>query len=147
MTTRITINDEALKSLIRNSTASGLARAAQQYHTDLRMALNESNPGVKVPVKRSSPGGNKKTRTVYPNASKPPNPPRKRTGNLQQSVVRELDKAIPAARIGVTKAGIYGLYHELGAGHLPRRIWMMSTLERRAAAYGQLLAPVESEST
>lgn len=146
MAVRLEIRTKELKAALRKASGKGMARAAQQYQTDLKMALNTPNTGKSVAVKRQTPGGNKKTRTIYPNPSTPPDPPHKRTGNLQRNVVREIDRTIPAARIGVTKAGIYGLYHELGSGHLPRRIWLMSTLENRHLIYARLLT-VGVEST
>lgn len=140
MAARFITKDKELKKALKNATAEGITRASVQYHTHLKLALNVPNTGVDVKVKRQTPGGNTSTRRIYPDPSTPPDPPRKRTGDhIQAHVVRETDRTIPAARIGVSKAGIIGLYHELGTKHLPRRIWLMSTLTRNKLLYGKLL--------
>jgi hypothetical protein len=63
---------------------------------------------------RQTKGGNKTSRTVYPNSSKPGESPRRRTGFGQKNIVRGMNAQRPAARVGYTRLIRYMTFHELG---------------------------------
>ncbi len=138
MAIRFTVNDKELNKALERMTADGLVRGVQFYHTQLRLAVNVPNSGVRVKVKRQTAGGNKRTRTVYSNPSKPGEPPRKRTGFGQSQIVREINKAKLSGRVGVTKNGIYMAYLDLGTKHIARRPFFMPTLMKNKAIIARL---------
>lgn len=133
------VNDRELNKALERMTADGLVRGVQFYHTQLRLAVSVPNSGVRVKVKRQTPGGNKTSRTIYPNSSKPGEPPRLRTGFGRSQIVREINKAELSGRVGITKAGIYMAYLDLGTKHIARRPFFMKTLMKNKAIIAKLL--------
>ena len=140
MAVRLKVYDKELNRALKRVTADGLTRGVQHYHTQLRLAVNLPNSGVRIPVKRQTPGGNKRTRTIYPNPSKPGEPPRKITGHGQQGIVREIDRDKLRARVGVTKAAIYMAYLDLGTKHIARRPFFVPVLQREKSVMAALFA-------
>jgi hypothetical protein len=138
MSVRIKTYAPQVKTGIKNATASGLKRATVFLHSKCREATNIANTGVRVAVKRQTPGGNKKSRTIYSNPSKPGEAPRKRTGWGQRHIVWEFDASRIAGRVGVSAAAIYMLFLELGTRWVKRRPWLVVTLMKNLAMIGQL---------
>lgn len=127
-----------VKAGVRNVTAAGLMRATVFLHMKCREAVNKPNTGVRVPVKRQTPGGNTTSRTIYPNPSKPGEPPRKRTGWGQRHIVWEFDARQVVGRVGVSAAAIYMLFLELGTRFIRPRPWLVATLVKNLKMIGVL---------
>lgn len=103
---------------VLNASWEGLVRAVLYYHARLQDALN-----VSAKVGRG-------TKASDYQASRPGEPPRKRTGWLQRNVVYELDRMSLRARVGVTKNALYGVFLELGSIRIAARPWLLSTLRK-----------------
>lgn len=140
MSVILTWRGEAFRQNFANATREGIMRASVYYHTACRRAVSVPNSGVRVPVKRRTKGGNKRTRTIYPNPSKPGEPPRLRTGFGQRNIVHEFDPVYPAARVGVRRNAMYMFYLEIGTLRVRRRPWMLPTLQKNQATLGRLAA-------
>ena len=132
------VNDKELNAALERVTANGLVLGVQFYHTQLKLAVNVPNSGVRVKVKRKTPGGNTTSRTIYPNPSKAGEPPRKRTGFGQSQIKKEVDRKSLTARVGITKAGIYMAYLDLGTKRIARRPFFMPTLVRYKSVIAKL---------
>lgn len=138
MSVKIKIYAPEVKTGIRNATASGLMRATVFLHTKCREAVNLPNTGVRVPVKRQTAGGNKTSRTIYPNPSRPGEAPRKRTGWGQRHIVWEFDANSITGRVGISKGAIYMFFLELGTRFVKRRPWLVVTLMKNLKMIGLL---------
>lgn len=125
---------------LKAATAEGLMRAGQFYHTKCQLAVSKPNTGKSVPVKRHSPGGNKRSRTIYPNPSKPGEAPRLRTGFGRNNIVVNHDRGGRWTRVGVTRNGMYMFYLEVGTRRIQRRPWLMKTLVENQEVIGRLAA-------
>jgi hypothetical protein len=126
--------DEVVATLVATSWEN-LARATVFFWQQCVEALNVPNTGQSVPKR----GGG--SRTIYPNPSKPGEPPRKRTGWGQRNVRYELDKARLKSRVGVGVNAMYMAMHEAGIRGV-KRPWLLTTLDRhleqiRALASGR----------
>lgn len=113
----------------------GIRRAAHRYWEVLVQVLNVPNSGVRTK------GRSGKSHTVYPNPSRPGEPPHKRTGFLQRNVKEEFDAPNLTARVGVTVNARYGLFLELGTKRMAARPWLLATLRN---CWGQLTALARS---
>jgi hypothetical protein len=82
--------------VVRSAIADGLERAAAWVRKEIRKKIN----------------------LRYPPASRPGQPPRRRTGNLYRNIDFWLNRKTLEVRIGPTEDAEYGLYLEFGA---PRR--------------------------
>lgn len=127
-----------LERRLRKATADGIVRAGTYYHAKCREAVSKPNTGVRVPVKRQTPGGNKTSRTIYPNPSRPGEPPRLRTGFGQRNIVVNHDRKKIRTRVGVTRNGMYMIYLELGTRRVARRPWLVKTLRDNQRIIGLL---------
>ena len=96
---------------VKAASWEGIRRAAAYYWDRLQDALNVPNSGVDVPL----PWGG--SRRVYPNPSKPGEPPHKVSGFGAGNVVVEFDQANLKARVGITANAKYMLAHELGTSN------------------------------
>ncbi len=133
-------NGKEFEQKLKAATAEGLMRAGQFYHTKCVMAVSKPNTGKSVPVKYKTPGGNKRTRTIYPNPSKPGEPPRLRTGFGRKNIVVNHDPKGKYTRVGVSANGIYMFYLEVGTRRIARRPWLMQTLMDNHEMIGKLAA-------
>jgi hypothetical protein len=140
MSMRLKWRGDEFGQRLHNATSDGLKRATVYYHTQARQAVSKPNSGVRVPVMRRTPGGNKKSRTIYPNPSKPGEPPKLRTGQGQRGVIMEFDESEPAGRVGISRNAKHMLYLELGTRRVRRRPWLVETLRKHLAAIGKLAA-------
>ena len=125
---------------LRKATAQGLHRATTYLHAECRRAVSKPNTGQRVKVKKQTKGGNKRSRTIYPNPSKPGEPPKLRTGFGARNVVMEFSRAEMVGRVGVTKNGIYMFYLEVGTRKIKRRPWLLATLLKHQATIAKLAA-------
>jgi hypothetical protein len=124
-------NGNGAMDAIRALVWEGIRRATLFYWDRLQSELNVPNTGERRKrVVNTSQGKIGSTYTVYPNPSKPGEPPRKRTGNLQRNVMYELDEASLKSRVGITPNAIYGLFLELGTIYMLARPWLMATLRK-----------------
>ena len=105
--------DEYMR-LVRKATGEGVKAATLKLHSISRKKASVSNAGQTVKVKRQTKGGNKTSRTVYPNSSKPGESPRRRTGFGQKNIVFGYSGVLMQGRVGYTRAARYMTYHELG---------------------------------
>lgn len=135
-------NGKEFEQELKKATATGLKRAGVFYHSKCREAVSKPNTGVSIPVKRRTHGGNKSSRTIYPNPSQPGESPRLRTGFGRANVVvnHGPNKSKPYARVGVSKNGIYMFYLEVGTRKIGRRPWLMKTLHEHSETIGKLAA-------
>lgn len=118
----------------------GIQRATVFAHGKVKEALNVPNSGVRVKSKtRKTKSGRPASMTIYPNPSRPGEPPRKRTGWLQQNVAYDLDRKKLQGRIGVRVNAVYGLYLELGTRRMQARPWLAATIERYHAQIETLI--------
>lgn len=131
----LTWNGDKFNQQLAKATAVGLLRATVFYHAQCQRAVSRPNTGVRVRTRKG-----KSTRTVYPNPSKPGEPPRLRTGWGRSHVVREFDKSVPAGRVGVSQAAIYMFYLEIGTRKVKRRPWLLATLMKYQETIGKLAA-------
>ena len=132
------VNDKELNQALERLTSVGLERGVQFYHTQLQLVVSVPNTGVDMKVKRHTKGGNKRTRRVYPNPSKPGEPPRTRTTFGRSQIKKWVDRKNMVARVGITKNGIYMAYLDLGTKHIARRPFFMSTLMKNKAIIARL---------
>lgn len=140
MAAKLEWNGEVFEKQLRSATADGLNRAGTFYHAKCREAVSKPNTGRRVPVQRQTPGGNKRTRTIYPNPSKPGEPPRLRTGFGQRNIVKNFNREELYVRVGITANALYMIYLELGTRHIARRPWLVATLQENKDVIGQLAA-------
>jgi hypothetical protein len=116
----------------------GLLRAVTFYFNTLQAALQTPNTGTRKRRTRNTVAGAKgSTYTVYDHPSQAGSPPHKITGWLAKNVIREEDKSLLQARVGLTKLAIYGLFLELGTIRMHARPWLQATLDK---VRGQLAA-------
>jgi len=128
MSIRITSFSRDFEKHLQAKAERGLKRGVQFYHSQLKLVVNKPNSGVR----------GKSGKTVYPDPSKPGEPPRKRTGFGQRGIVREFDGL--TARVGVTKNALYMAYLELGTSRIAKRPWVVSTLRKHRNLIGKLMA-------
>jgi len=140
MASELKWNGKEFIERLSKATAKGLMRAGQFYHTKCRLAVSKPNTGRSVPVTRQTPGGNKRTRTIYPNPSKPGEAPRLRTGFGRNNIVINHNPRAPWVRVGVAKNGIYMFYLEVGTRRIARRPWLLKTLMEHSDMIGRLAA-------
>ena len=128
-------NGDSSKKLIVDAGWDKIQRATEYFHAQVLAALNVPNSGVRVKRKRG-----KGSYTVYPNPSKPGEPPRKRTGWLQRHVQREYDKPSLTSRVGVQRNALYGIFLELGTRFMAARPWLLATLNKVRTQLEAILA-------
>lgn len=133
-------NGKQFEEQLKQATWEGLSRAGAFYHTRCQLIVSRPNTGKSVKVKRRTPGGNQRTRTIYPNPSKPGEPPKLRTGFGRRNIVVNYLKASNSVRVGVTANGIYMFYLEVGTRRIARRPWLMRTLIDNREMIGRLAA-------
>lgn len=126
----------------KRATAEGLMRAAIFLYNKCRAAVNKSNTDrARVKYKRPRKDG-AKSRTVYANMHNAykGQPPRKRTGFGQSCIAWESNGSLqdPRVRVGVTKAGAYMIYLELGTKRIKARPWLRVMLKRYEKEIGRL---------
>ena len=114
MAIKLTWHGPEFERFIDAKVVAGLTAAAIELQRISRKKAGIANAGKTVSVKRKTAGGNKETRTTYPNSSKPPESPRRRTGFGQKNIVMGVDPAQQVARVGYTRAARYMTFHELG---------------------------------
>ena len=136
-----------LERRLKKATADGIVRAGTFYHSKCREAVSKPNTGVRRRYKdqsneskseRESKGRNKTSYTIYPNPSRPGEPPRLRTGFGQRNIVVNHDRQKITTRVGVTKNGIYMIFLELGTQRVARRPWLVKTLRDNQRIIGRL---------
>jgi hypothetical protein len=140
MASQLKWNGKKFTAQLEKATAEGMMMAGQFLHTKCRLAVSKPNTGRSVPVKRKRPGGNKRTRTIYPNPSKPGESPRLRTGFGRNNIVVNHDPKGRWTRVGVTQNGIYMFYLEVGTRRIARRPWLLKTLYENRKMIGRLAA-------
>jgi hypothetical protein len=133
-------NGKKFEEQLQKATAEGLLRAGAFYHAKCRQVVSKPNTGRSVKVKRRVKGGNKRTRTIYPNPSKPGESPRLRTGFGRNNIVVNHDPKGRYTRIGVTRNGMYMFYLEVGTRRIQRRPWLLKTLLENRDVIGMLAA-------
>ncbi len=99
----------------------------------IQLAVNTSAQPTTVKVKRRTKGGNKFTRTIYINPSKPGEPPHKRTGEGQRSIAMQMVRGQARARVGYRPAGKHMLFHEL-----KDRPHLVATVKKNRLKIGKL---------
>jgi hypothetical protein len=123
LTSKLTPGADVL-AVLRALARERLHLAAQVYQQQLQQALGVSNP------------------PPYRTPSAPGEPPRKRTGRLQQAITLVVDQEAGAIHVGLAGAD-YGVFLERGTRRLAARPWMQVTLDR---LYPSLKSRVESGS-
>ncbi|MBR9800553.1 hypothetical protein GYB59_02105 [bacterium] len=128
MGTRVKVNDKAFMKALSGATGDGLKMATVFAHQQAQLMVNKPNTGVRVPVKRKTKGGNKRSRTVYANPSAPGEPPRKQTGWGQRNIVWEFDDQKLIGRYGVRKNALYMYFLHIGTRFIAPRPWLLEAL-------------------
>lgn len=124
MATRITWNGPQVKQKLRSAASDGIVRASTFFHQKCRESVSRPNSGVSIK------GRDGKSRRVYPNPSKPGEPPKLRTGFGQRNIVVEHDRPRMVSRVGVTRNARYMIFLEVGTRRIKRRPWMSATLDK-----------------
>lgn len=123
-------NGQAEEEAVLKAGWEKIRRAAHYFWDRVHDELNVPNTGKSV-------GKKGHRHTVYPNPSKPGEPPRKRTGWLQRHVLEQYDQNKLEAIVGLATAAIYGLFLELGTRRMRARPWLLATLKKY---WGQMQA-------
>jgi len=129
----LTWNGSEFRNYLKKATAAGIKRATIYLHTEAKRAVSKPNSGKDV----KSPSGSVR---IYPNPSKPGEPPRLRTGWGRRHIVFEFDESKAAGRVGVSKPGLYMFYLEVGTRRISRRPWLLATLMNHKETLGRLAA-------
>jgi len=140
MASKLEWHGKEFEKHLSQATATGLKRAGTFYWQKCREAVSRPNTGVSVKVTRGVPGGNKRTRTIYPNPSKPGEPPKLRTGFGRRNIVVNHDPKGKYTRVGVSANGMYMFYLEVGTRRVARRPWLLRTLINNQEMIGKLAA-------
>ena len=114
MAVKLTWNGPEFERFLVRQVVAGLTAAAIELQRIARKKAGITNAGASGPVARQTQGGNKNTRTAYPNSSKPDESPRRRTGFGQKNIVMGVNASGLVARVGYTRAARYMTFHELG---------------------------------
>ena len=112
MAVRLKWRGKEFNALVARKVRRGIAAATVELHKIAQKMASIPNTGQTVEVQRQTPGGNKSTRTVYPNSSKPGEPVRRRTGHGQKNIVYIVTDTV--GRVGYTANARYMTFHELG---------------------------------
>lgn len=113
---------------LRITSAKGLDAAALHLMSKQKQALSVSAHRGRGP------------KGIRYEASKPGESPRLRTGQLRQSVTREIDRDALVARVGVPETALYGFYLEVGTRYISHRPWMVKTLMEELGVIRGLVA-------
>jgi hypothetical protein len=140
MASQLKWNGKQFEQMLKKATSDGLKRAGVFYHSKCQQAVSKPNTGRSVKIKRQVPGGNKRTRTIYPNPSKPGESPRLRTGFGRKNIVINHDPKGRYVRVGVSQNGMYMFFLEVGTRNIARRPWLMKTLMENQKVIGALAA-------
>ena len=133
-------NGNQAGALLIDAAWEGILRAVLFYWQTLLKVLNVPNTGVRRTRQRTTAAGAKgSTYTVYPNPSRPGEPPHKITGNLQRHVQYQLDRPKLAAQVGLAVGARYGLWLELGTRRMAPRPWLIVTLKKVLPQLQQLV--------
>lgn len=140
MASQLKWNGKQFEAMLKKATSDGLKRAGVFYHSKCQQAVSRPNTGRSVKIKRRVPGGNKRTRTIYPNPSKPGEPPRLRTGFGRKNIVINHDPKGRYVRVGIAANAMYMFYLEVGTRSIARRPWLLRTLMDNQQVIGALAA-------
>lgn len=133
---------------LRKEAAGNLYRAGEHLLRAMKEEIGLPAPRIRLKRKRATVRGRKGSSLTLRKGSTPPAPPFKRTGFLQRNTIHEHDAQALESRLGVTKAGIYGFYLEVGyrliragrvVGRQPPRPWMRLSLVKQSPAIGRLI--------
>ena len=113
-----TFNGKEVENRTQAALWEGLQRAVTYYREKIVEAL-----GVTAKA-------GKGTKAKDFEASRPGEPPRKRTGWLQRHIHKEFDKKAMKGAVGVNVNAIYGLYLELGTSRMAARPFLLRTLKK-----------------
>jgi hypothetical protein len=134
-------NGKAFEQHLQKATSNGLLRAGTFYQSQCQRVVSKSAGPISVPIKRQTPGGNRRTRTTYTTPSKPGESPRARTGFGRKNIVMNHKAGRrPHARVGVTRNAMYMFHLEIGTRNIRRRPWLMKTLLENQEVIGKLAA-------
>jgi hypothetical protein len=140
MASELKWNGKQFETMLKKATADGLMRAGTFYHSACQRAVSKPNTGRSVKIKRPVPGGNKRSRTIYPNPSLPGESPRLRTGFGRKNIVVNHDPKGRWTRVGVSQNGMYMFLLEIGNRRVDRRPWLLKTLMENQQVIGALAA-------
>jgi hypothetical protein len=91
-----------------------LRSATVELHRISLKKASITNQGKRLRIKRPRKGGNKTSRTIYPNSSIPGESPRRRTGFGRKNIVWGYRSTMKVGRVGYTRDARYMTFHELG---------------------------------
>lgn len=129
--TRFTWRGDTGKRLLLSAAGESVVRITEFFLRAVQKEIGVPNPGRRVKRKRKTSGGDKgSTYTVYPNSSKPGEPPRRRTGWLSSHIRREYAPDRLSSRVGLLPNAKYGLFLELARRYSRRRVWLLHTLNK-----------------
>jgi len=120
----------------RRRESVGVQLAAQFLVKQAQGLVNTSAGPKKVRVKRRTARGNRRTRTIYTNPSRPGQSPHKRTGQGQRSIATEHDSASLTSRVGWRRSGRHMLILEL----FRQRPHLVKALNQNRARIAELAA-------
>jgi len=123
---------------LKRASAHGIDVVGAFVQKKVIRVLSKPAGSTTIPVKRQTPGGNKNTRTVFRNPSKPGQPPRVRSGNLMRNIFHKHLASKGVSRVGWRANAIYGYFHEVGiqyarAGFQQRPHLMVTIVKQKKA--------------
>jgi hypothetical protein len=141
---KVNYHGDAAIAKIRGKVTRGLAAGSTLLATRHKAVLSRPNTGVsKTRTRTTSRGVKGSTYTVYPNSSKPGEPPRLRTGFGRRAVTTKKSDWNQFL-IGWMANAFYMALHELGykprGGRFQRRPSLFPTLRRSAPAIRAVFA-------
>ena len=131
--TRLEWNGPQVEAEIRRTAGEAIVRATVYLWQQCRQAVGEPNSGERRKHRtKKTKSGRPASYTVYPHPSREGDPPRKRTGWLQNNIVYEVIGTVgsPVGRVGVRENAIYGAYLELGTRRMKPRPWLLATARK-----------------
>jgi len=119
MVVAIKWNGPVVKKQVNNAVLQGIRAVTVSLYHACREAADVPNTGAEITLSRPPAPGerkrNKTQRTIYPDSSKPGEPPRRRTGHGQRNIVCGWTRTpFIEGRVGFTANARYMMFHELG---------------------------------
>lgn len=133
MPVSVTYRREAFEVRIAERAGQALQVAGLVLQRECMLAVGVANTGVsKVRTRDTSRGKAGSQYTVYPNPSKPGQPPRLRSGFGRSNIfLRSVgSKRKPVVQVGVGGNAAYMFLLEVGTKRVARRPWLLATLQK-----------------
>ena len=149
ITMNVKFHGDAALAAMRKRVETGLAAMASVFVTHLKAVVSRPNTGTRMVRRRSSRRGKKgSSYTVYPNPSRPGEPPKLRTGHGRSAITWRKVRWNEVI-VGVRMNAKYMLFHEFGyrpkfrggrRGRFQKRPWFHKTFKADQARLRAIFA-------